>query len=102
MAAGTPPQRPRCPTYPWCVERTAGHRLHVGEAEVLATSRGTELRVSLSAEGPDEPVVQIEATFEHGGPMMELAGLDVGEALTLAGFLLRVGRVAQEAGRGVR
>lgn len=95
MGVGVPPQRHRCSVHEWC--RTAGpaHRSHVGEAQVLTTSRGTEFRVTLSAEGHEAPVVQVEAAFDSGGPLMEVTELDAAEAVELAGFLLRLARVAQ-------
>jgi hypothetical protein len=69
--------------------------VHVGETQVLTTARGIEFRVSLSAEDGADPVVQIEAAFDRSGPHMELAELDAAEAVELAGFLLRLARVAQ-------
>jgi hypothetical protein len=95
MAVNIPPQRHRCTRHVWCVERGPAHQTHAGEAQVLATSRGTEIRLSLTAEGDQPPVVQMEAAFERGGPMMELAELDATEAVELAGFLLRLARVAE-------
>jgi hypothetical protein len=62
---------------------------------VLTTARGIEFRVSLSAEDDAAPVVQMEAAFDRSGPHMELAELDAAEAVELAGFLLRLARVAQ-------
>lgn len=102
MAVGIPSQRHMCPAYEWCVERAPGHREHVGEVRVLTTSRGHEVRVSLSADYEQEPVVQIEAALNRGGPVMEVAELDAAEAVELAGFLLRLARVAQASGKGVR
>ena len=95
MAGSIPPQRHRCPTHDWCSEPGQGHRVHVGEMHVLTTARGIEFRVSLSAEGEDDPLVQMDAAFERFGPHMELAELDAAEAVELAGFLLRLARVAQ-------
>jgi len=97
MAVNIPPQRHRCTTHEWCVERGQGHQTHAGEAQVLTTARGTEIRVSLMAEGDEAPVVHMEAAFDRGGPLMELAELDAAEAVELAGFLLRLARVAQSA-----
>jgi hypothetical protein len=102
MADGIPPQRRRCPTYEWCHERAPGHRLHVGEEQLLTTSRGTEIRVSVTANAGQEPVVLIEGAFDHGGPMMEMAELDASEAMELAGFLSRLGRLARGSGKEVR
>ena len=93
--AGIPEQRHRCPRHEWCVERLRGHHTHVGDQQILTTSRGTEIRVSLSAEGDATPVVQMEATFERGGPAMELAELEAAEAVELAGSLLGQARVAE-------
>jgi hypothetical protein len=95
MAAEIPPQRQRCPVHDWCTTSGHGHHTHVGEAHVLAAERGTEFRVSLSADGDDPPLVQVEAALDSGGPLMEVAELDAAEALELAGFLLRLARVAQ-------
>lgn len=95
MGVGIPPQRHRCPVHGWCTTAGQGHRTHVGEAQVLTTDRGTEFRVTLSAEDHGPPLVQIEATFDSGGPPMEVAELDAAEAVELAGFLLRLARVAQ-------
>jgi hypothetical protein len=95
MAVGIPPQRQRCPMHDWCTTAGHGHRAHVGEAHVLTAERGTEFRVSLSAEDDEPPLVQVEAAFDSGGPLMEVAELDAAEALELAGFLLRLARVAQ-------
>jgi hypothetical protein len=102
MAANIPPQRHRCPKHDWCTVPGHGHQTHVGEARVLTTSRGTEIRVSLTAEGNQEPILQMEAAFESGTPMMELAALDPVEAVELAGFLLRLARVAQDARHEIR
>jgi hypothetical protein len=102
MGVDIPPQRHRCPAYEWCVERREGHSVHVGEVHVLTTSRGIEIRVLLSATEAHAPVVQIEAALEKGGPLMELTELDAAEAVELAGFLLRLARVAQGSGEGVR
>lgn len=95
MADNSAPQRHGCPVHEWCGESAAGHRSHVGEVHVLTTSRGLEFRVSLNAEGDGAPVVQLEAAFESSGPLMDLAELDPAEALELAGFLLRLARVAE-------
>jgi len=95
MAVSIPPQRHRCPVHDWCTEPSHGHRVHVGEMHVLTTARGIEFRVSLSAEGDADALVQIEAAFDRSGPHMELAELDAAEAVELAGFLLRLARVAQ-------
>lgn len=102
MAVGIPSQRHRCPTYEWCTERAAGHKDHVGEIQVLTTAQGHEIRVSLIATGDKQPVVQVEASFDHPTPMMEVAEMDPAEAVELAGFLLRLARVAQGSGEGVR
>lgn len=102
MAGGIPSQRHRCPTYEWCTERISGHKDHVGEAQVLTTSRGHEIRVSLVAGPDEEPTVQVEASFDHPTPMMEVAEMDAAEAVELAGFLLRLAREAQGSGKGVR
>ena len=99
MAVNIPPQRHRCTKHEWCVSRGQGHRVHVGEAQLLTTSRGTEIRVSLSAEDDEEPIVHLEAAFERGGAVMELAELAAPEAIELAGFLLRFARVAQVSGK---
>lgn len=101
MTDGIPPQRRRCPTYEWCDERSPGHRVHVGEAKVLPTSHGREIRVSVTANAGQEPVVIVEGAFDHGGPHMEVAELDPAEAIELAGFLLRLGRVARGSGSEV-
>jgi hypothetical protein len=95
MAVDIPPQRHRCPVHDWCTTAGHGHKAHVGEAHVLSAERGTEFRLSLSAEGDQPPLVQIEASFDSGGALMEVAELDAAEALELAGFLLRLARVAQ-------
>jgi hypothetical protein len=95
MAVNIPPQRHRCPRHDWCTVPVRGHQAHAGEARVLTTSRGVEIRVSLTAEGDQEPVLQMEAAFESGTPMMELAEMEPVEAVELAGFLLRLARVAQ-------
>ncbi|HSE09476.1 MAG TPA: hypothetical protein VLB29_12490 [Nocardioidaceae bacterium] len=95
MAASIPPQRHRCPVHEWCTEAGPVHEAHVGEVHVLTTARGLEFRVSLNAEGDAAPVVQMEAAFERSGPLMDLAELDPAEALELAGFLLRLARVAE-------
>lgn len=97
-----PPQRHRCPTYAWCRERAPGHRLHVGEACVLSTSRGTEIRVSLTAGADREPALLVEGTFDDGGPMMELTELDAREATELAEVLLRLAQAAQGSRKEVR
>ena len=95
MGVGIPPQRHRCLVHDWCTTAGHGHRTHLGEPQVLTTDRGTEFRVTLSAEDHDPPLVQVEARFERGGPPLEVAELDAAEAVELAGFLLRVARVAQ-------
>ena len=101
MAADIPPQRHRCPIYEWCEERTPGHRVHVGEAHVVNTSRGTELRVSVTANAHHGPVLLVEGAFNHGGPMMELTELDPQEAVDLAELFLRLAHVARESRRQV-
>lgn len=95
MAADIPPQRHRCLVHEWCTTAGPGHRTHVGEVHVLTTERGTELRVALTAEDRERPVVQFEAVLDEDGPPMEVADLDAAEAVELAGFLLRAARVAQ-------
>lgn len=90
-----PPQRHRCTKHQWCLARVQGHHVHVGEVHLLTTARGTEIRVSLNAEEDAEPVVHMEATFDRGGAMMELAELEATEAIELAGYLMSLGRVAQ-------
>jgi hypothetical protein len=95
MAVDIPPQRHRCPVHDWCTTAGHGHRAHVGEAHVLSTERGTEFRVSLTAEDDEPPLVHVEAALNGDGPLMEVAELDAAEALELAGFLLRLARVAQ-------
>lgn len=102
MTGGIPPQRHRCPSYEWCTERTPGHKDHVGQIQLMTTSRGQELRVSLTATRDNAPTVLIEATLDPHGPMMEVAEMDPAEAVELASFLLRLARVAQESGEGVR
>jgi hypothetical protein len=102
MAINIPPQRHRCTRHEWCLARGQGHKVHLGEVHVLSTANGTELRVSLNAEGDQDPVVHVEATFESGGPLMELAELGAAEAVELAGFLLRLARAAQMTPKEVR
>lgn len=95
MAVSIPPQRHRCSRHRWCLARGQGHQVHRGEAHLLTTSLGTEIRVSLSAEGDAEPVVHLEAALDRGGAMLELAELEPAEAVELAGFLLHLGQDAQ-------
>ncbi len=68
---------------------------------MLGTFRGTELRVSLSAEDEQEPVVDVEVAFDPGGPLMQLAELEAPEAVELAGVFLRLARIAQGAKDGI-
>jgi hypothetical protein len=93
--ARIPSQRNRCTKHAWCVARSHGHPVHQGAPQSLTTSAGTELRLSLSAEDDDAPTVLLEATFESGGAMLEIAELDVPEAIELAEFLLRLAGTTQ-------
>lgn len=101
MAARIPSQRNRCTMHSWCVVRSRGHRVHQGEAQTLSTAAGTEIRLALTAEADEAPVVLLEATFDSGGAMMEVAEIAVPEAVELAEFLLRLAGTAQVTRGGV-
>ena len=102
MAVSIPPQRRACATYDWCMASGPRHDAHLGEVHTVDTSRGTQMRVSLSAHNDEEPLVELEVAFEPGGPAMEVAQLDAAEAVELAGIFLRLARVAQSADKGIR
>ena len=102
MSVSIPPQRRVCATYDWCMASGQRHQTHVGEVHTVGTSRGTEVRVSLSAHNDEDPLVELEVAFEPGGPAMEVAQLDPAEAVELAGCFLRLARTAQNADRGIR
>jgi len=95
MTAAIPPQRNRCRMHVWCTATTRRHRVHTGEAFLLTTVRGVELRVALTAENDQPPVVTLEASFETSGPLMQLAELEVAEALELAEVFQRLARAAR-------
>ena len=97
MTAIPSPQQ-RCIVHEWCTVLRPGHRTHIGEVHLLATSRGTRLRVSLVAEDRSEPFVHLEAAFHAEGPLLEVAELDPAEAVELAGMFLRLARVGRGTG----
>lgn len=95
MTAAIPPQRNRCLVHAWCTATTPRHRVHTGGNVLLTTARDVELRVALTAEDDQPPVVTLEASFESAGPLMQLAELEVAEALELAEVFQRLARAAR-------
>lgn len=89
-----PAQRRSCAVHAWCTVPGRGHDLHAGRMYALASARGNEVRLVMTADGAEEPRVRVEVAYGPLGPGMEVAEMDAAEALELAGVLLRMAREA--------
>lgn len=92
MEQAVPAQRRRCTVHDWCTTPGGDHRVHGGALRTFTNSEGTEVRVLLTADGHEEPVVRIEVAYGPAGPGLEVMNLDTTEAVELAGVLLRLAR----------
>lgn len=95
MEEGIPAQRRRCATHGWCTVSGQGHVVHAGELHTVTNAEGTEIRIFLTAERDDDPVVRVEIAYGPTGPGLEVMDLDPTESVGLAGVLLRLARTAQ-------
>jgi hypothetical protein len=93
-----PSQRNRCRVYEWCTA-SGRHKVHTGDAVVVATARGVKLRIALHAEGREAPVVQLETAFTPAGALLEIAELEPAEARHLSEVLDRMSSMAKVSTR---